>query len=197
MKGNEIVWRTLLDEAIQGNRHWASLADVGFKASVPLSTTHLATKKLVEVGAIRPLSGGGLSVVSPSKIATILCAWRNVSKDVLLATTHDSLEKAVASGMHVATGGPAAAIHWLGGNKIANYSNVIAYAAEVAATQFRWEVGREVLVLRMDPRAELDWDGFSSIAQTYADLFATPGWQASEFRLALKDKFLPDRDWEQ
>ena len=57
--------------------------------------------------------------------------------------------------------------------------------------------GKEVRVLSMDKRAAKTWNGFSSLAQTYADLFATPGWQASEFRKALRDSFLRDREWDQ
>lgn len=52
-------------------------------------------------------------------------------------------------------------------------------------------------ILKLDSRASLDWDGYSSFTQTYTDLFATPGWQASEFRLALRDMFLSGRDGDQ
>ncbi|MGA1829287.1 hypothetical protein [Microbacterium sp.] len=55
----------------------------------------------------------------------------------------------------------------------------------------------EVRVLAMDKRAMKTWDGYSSVAQTYADLFATPGWQASEFRTALRERFVPAREWNQ
>jgi hypothetical protein len=55
----------------------------------------------------------------------------------------------------------------------------------------------EVRVLTMDKRATKTWDGYSSLAQTYADLFATPGWQASEFRMALRESFVHNREWDQ
>lgn len=198
MKSNELVWRTLLDGAIQGKNHWSGLADVAFMSSVPTSTTHLATKKLSDIGAIRPLRGGGISVVNPDKIATILCAWRNLQKDTIAWTTKDAFEKAVAAGIQHALGGPEAAIHWLGGqNKVADFSKSLAYAKQSDVEGLKWPEGDEVLILEMDARAELDWDGYSTIAQTYADLFATPGWQASEFRLALKDRYLRERNWEQ
>lgn len=48
-----------------------------------------------------------------------------------------------------------------------------------------------------DPRAARAWRRHTSFAQTYADLFATPGWQASEFRIALHEKYLGKRDWDQ
>jgi len=54
-----------------------------------------------------------------------------------------------------------------------------------------------VRVVRMDARAQRDWtDGFTSLAQTYADLFASPGWQAEPFRRALWAQLFsaPDQD---
>jgi hypothetical protein len=198
MKGNELVWRTLLDGAIAGKKHWQNLADVAFYSSVPLSTTHLATKKLSDIGALNTLRGGGLSIVNPDKIATVLCAWRNLGRDTITWTTNAALDSAIEGGLHHAWGGPRAAIHWLGGqNKVADFSQSIAYVDPQDVKSLSWPAGDEVRLLEFDSRGRLDWDGFSSIAQTYADLFASPGWQSSEFRLALKNRFLPDRNWEQ
>ena len=46
--------------------------------------------------------------------------------------------------------------------------------------------GEEVRVVRIDPRAQRNWtNGFTSLAQTYADLFASPGRSADELRRAL------------
>jgi hypothetical protein len=73
----------------------------------------------------------------------------------------------------------------------------LAYVEPAAVEGIDWPEGDEVRVLTMDPRAVKTWQGFSSPAQTYADLFASPGWQASEFRLALREKFVSDRDWDQ
>jgi hypothetical protein len=198
VKGNELVWRTLLDAAIQGKKHWENLADLAFYSAVPLSTTHLATKKLSEIGAVKPLRGGGLSVVNPDKVATVLCAWRNLNKDRITSTTNEAFGAAIEGGIRFAWGGPNAAIHWLGGkNKVAGFSKSLAYLNRADVEAHSWPEGDEVTLLEIDTRAQLDWDGFSSVAQTYADLFASPGWQASEFRLALKGRFLPDRNWEQ
>lgn len=38
-------------------------------------------------------------------------------------------------------------------------------------------------------------DGYTSKAQTYADLFTQPGWQASEFRRALWRAWFAVDDW--
>ena len=198
MKGNELVWRTLADHALDGVRRWDNLADLGFKAGVPVSTAHLATQRLVDIGAMSRYSSGGFSVVNPEKVLTLLCAWRNLRKDAIAHTTlegfHDVVERLTVP---FARGGPDAAIHFLGGsNTVADFSQTLAYV-KAPVDEVTWPEGNEVTVLPMDERAALDWDGYSSVAQTYADLFATPGWQASEFRLALHDEFLAVRDWDQ
>lgn len=199
MKSNELVWRTLADAALTGTRRWTNLADLAFQAGVPLTTTHLATKKLSDIGALIRYPGGGFSVVSPEKVLTLLCAWRNLENDTLAKTTMKGfLEIAKQSDKPFALGGPTAAISHLGGeNKVADYSQTLGYLFLEGGESIEWPVGDEVRVLKMDARAARTWDRYTSPAQTYADLFASPGWQASEFRLALREKFLVERDWNQ
>ncbi|MCX6494513.1 MAG: hypothetical protein NTY82_01875 [Actinobacteria bacterium] len=197
MKSNELVWRTLVDNALFGNRRWGSVADVALKAGVVEATAHLATQKLSEIGAIDRIGRGGFSVVSPEKVLTLLCAWRNLRVDTVAMTTREAVRdvsKDTVAGF--ALGGPDAAVQLLGKNTVSDFSTTVVYASDAVLASTILPVGDEVRVLRMDSRASLDWDGFSSFAQTYADLFATPGWQASEFRGALRERFLSDREWD-
>lgn len=56
--------------------------------------------------------------------------------------------------------------------------------------------GDGALVLAADARSLRSWaEGYTSRAQTYADLFAQPGWQASEFRRALWREWFAVDDW--
>lgn len=201
MKGNELVWRTLVDESVAGNRQWDNIADLAFKSGVPDSTTHLATKRLEEIGAITRYKAGGLSVVSPEKVLTLLCAARNLKKETVVETSIQAIKNLSPELRdRVVLGGPNAAIHHLGGiNTVSDYSETIAYVdkgfplEELVSSDF----DKKVKVQILDRRAELTWLDFTSIAQTYADLFAMPGWQSSEFRIALREKFLQSRDWDQ
>lgn len=199
MKSNELVWRTLADAALSGNRRWANLADLAFQAGVPVTTAHLATKKLSDIGAISRYGGGGFSVVSPDKLLTLLSGWRNLENDTVAITTMEGFEQiARKQKLTFAFGGPTAAVHHLGGqNKVSDFSKTLAYIHFEDVEEIDWPAGDEVRVLAMDARAAKTWQGFSSLAQTYADLFASPGWQASEFRLALRDRFVLERDWDQ
>jgi len=190
MKQNELVWRTLVDRSINGQRQWESIADLAYASGVPWATARFACQKLLDIGALTSYRGGGLSTVSPEKVLTVACAARNLPADTVAWTTMDALDS-----RSVVWGGPDAAIHHLGGmNTIAHIDARIAYVSTPLAGLPN---GDEVRLLHMDDRAVREWDGFSSLAQTFVDLFATPGWQASEFRHALRDKFFAGRDWDQ
>ena len=55
-----------------------------------------------------------------------------------------------------------------------------------------------MIILAEDPPVARTWtSGYASLAQTYANLWASPGWQAAEFTRALKTKLLSAADWEQ
>jgi len=197
MKGNELVWRALADRALQGERSWSNVGDLAYEAGVPPTTAYLALERLESNGAVERYSRGGLAVVSIDKILTMLCAWRNLSRDTLAMTTLDAIGPFLDTGLSpYALGGPDAATALLGGRAVADFHEHVVYlpaSPEVSALP----PGNDVRVLTMDKRAAKTWNGYSSLAQTYADLFATPGWQASEFRAALRDNFIREREWDQ
>lgn len=198
MKGNELVWRTVADEALTGRRRWETFADLAFKSGVPVSTAQLACRKLFDIGALAKFHNG-FATVSVDKALTVLCAWRNLRADTIARTTVDALAVMLEERPgDIFLGGADAAIHHLGGvNTVADIGTRIAYARDGAAWVESAPPGDEVTILRLDARAAKTWDGYSSLAQTYADLFASPGWQATEFRLALADRVLPAREWDQ
>lgn len=203
MKGNELVWRSLADHALNGERSWSNVGDLAYDAGVPPTTAYLALERLEGNGTIDRYRAGGFSVVSIEKLLTMLCAWRNLDRDTIVRTTRTSIEPFLNSDRGpYALGGPDAASAHLGGHAVSSFREHIVYLPgtdEMRAelTRLRPEPEGDVRVLAMDRRAMKTWDGYSSVAQTYADLFATPGWQASEFRTALRDRFVRAREWDQ
>lgn len=197
MKGNELVWRTLVDGALRERRSWRNVGDLAFAAGTAPSTTYLALERLSEIGAVRRYSSG-FSTVSPEKVLTLLCAWRNVKRDTLATTTLASIGPFLNTDRNpYALGGTDAANALLGGKiPVLGGSLHIVYLPKTTNLS-ALHPGNEVTVLSMDRRAQVDWDGLSSVAQTIADLFAMPGWQATETRLALRDHYFSDRDWHQ
>ncbi len=197
MKGNELVWRALADRALEGQRTWQNVADLAYEAGVPSTTAYLALERLESNGTVDRYSRGGLAVISIDKLLTMLCAWRNLERDTLAWTSRDAIAPLLdATRGPSALGGPDAANALLNGRAVADFREYIVYlpaSADLAGLP----AGTEVRVLSMDKRAARTWNGYSSLAQTYADLFATPGWQASEFRKALRDRFVREREWDQ
>lgn len=203
MKGNELVWRSLADHALNGERTWSNVGDLAYDAGVPATTAYLALERLQVNGTVERYRPGGFSVVSIEKLLTMLCAWRNLDRDTIIRTTRTTIEPFLNSARGpYALGGPDAANNLLGGHAVSGFHEHIVYlpgTGEVRAelVQLTPELEGDVRVLAMDKRAMRMWNGYSSLAQTYADLFATPGWQASEFRNALRERFVRAREWDQ
>ena len=199
MKNVEIVWRTLADAALEGRRDWNSIGDIADAASVAPSTTHQALGRLVDIGAVRPNSRRGYSVVSPEKLLEALAAHRNLRADTMVSTTLPAAQLFLDDvEVTYALSGSTAVVHHLGGhNTVADLGRRIVYTTR-PLSQADFPEGDEVIILTEDPLAARTWkSGFASLAQTYADLWASPGWQAAEFTRALKAKLFADADWEQ
>lgn len=196
MQVNEIVRRTLADSALRGDRRWSNLADIAFAARCSVPAVHKATRHLVDIGAIKTHGGGGLSVLDPERITTFLAAERNLRKDTLGQTTLAAAQGLIDGLDFYAIGGTAAAVHYLGErNTVADLGRRIIYVP-TTTTIGDLPPGDEVILVETDDVAQRTWrDGYSSLAQTYADLFAQPGWQASEFRRALWRQLFQTDDW--
>ncbi|WP_345802964.1 hypothetical protein AAIB33_07750 [Microbacterium sp. AZCO] len=198
MKTNEIVWRTLADAALAGRREWPDLSTLAAAVDAPISSTHQALGRLVDIGAVQTRHRGGIVVVSPERVVLTMAANRNLIRDTVTISTLSAAQD--LTGQHpsaISFGGTDAAVHWLGGeNTVADKGVRLIYADADVAVDL--PDGDEVRVVSRDRVAARAWrDGFSSVAQTYADLFATPGWQAGEFRLALHARLFEHADWEQ
>jgi hypothetical protein len=199
MKNVEIVWRTLADAALDGQRDWNIVGDIADASSVAPSTTHQALGRLVDIGAVRPNSRHGYTVVSPGKLLEAFAAHRNLRADTMVSTTV-SAAQAFLHDVEVdyALSGSTAAVHYLGGrNTVSDLGRRIVYTTRTLS-QADFPAGDEVIIVTEDPLAARTWkSGYASLAQTYADLWASPGWQAAEFTRALKAKLFTEADWEQ
>jgi hypothetical protein len=199
MKNVEIVWRTLADAALDGQRDWNTVGDIANASSVAPSTTHQALGRLVDIGAVRPNSRRGYTVVSPDKLLEAFAAHRNLRADTMVSTTV-SAAQAFLDDVEVdyALSGSTAAVHYLGGrNTVSDLGRRIVYTTRTLS-QADFPAGDEVIIVTEDLLAARTWkSGYASLAQTYADLWASPGWQAAEFTRALKAKLFTEADWEQ
>lgn len=194
MRATDAVWRTLADAALSGRRQWKNTGDLAWAAGVGDKLAYKALERPVSIGAVTRHPGGGFSVTDPERVITLLAAARTL-RDAT-HTTFDAAQVLVATAPVYAIGGTRAAAHHLGGrNTIADHGLAILYVPE-GHDVGPLPQGRDALVLTIDPHTMSAWaDGFTSPAQTYADLFAQPGWQASEFRRALWRAWFTVDDW--
>lgn len=199
MKNVELVWRTLADAALDGRRDWNSIGEIADAASIAPSTTHQALGRLVDIGVVRSNPRRGYTVTSPEKLLEALAAHRNLRADTMVSTTLPAAQELLDdASVDYALSGSSAAVHYLGGrNTIADLGRRIVYTAR-RLSQSDFPAGEEVIILTEDAVAARTWkSGYASVAQTYADLWASPGWQAAEFTRALRSKLFAEADWEQ
>ncbi len=141
----------------------------------------------------------GYTVVSPEKLLEAFAAHRNLRADTMVSTTLPAAQ-AFLDDVEVdyALSGTTAAVHYLGGrNTVSDLGRRIVYTTRTLS-QADFPTGEEVIILTEDPLAARTWkSGYASLAQTYADLWASPGWQAAEFTRALKATLFTEADWEQ
>ncbi|MGD8195251.1 hypothetical protein ACEXQB_012250 [Herbiconiux sp. P18] len=165
-----------------------------------------ATRHLVDIGAVSTLSRGGLSVLDPERVVAVLAAERRLANDTVAMVSRSSMPDLLGSLPLYALGGTDAAIHHLGGrNTIADRGQRLLYIPEKDADKVQPhdadpDLGDEetVRIVVMDEVAQRAWaSGYASFAQTYADLFSQPGWQAAEFRRALWRTAFEVDDWSQ
>lgn len=196
MLDTDLVLRTLVDAALAARRSWSNAADLAWEAGVGEKLAYKALEKPTSIGAVVKHPGGGFSTTDPERVLMLLSARRSLK--VARRTTFSAAQELLTPGAVYAIGGTRAAVHHLGGrNTIADHATAIVYVAEGRELD-GMPPGDDALVVTADARSLRSWaDGFTSKAQTYADLFAQPGWQASEFRRRLWREWFAADDWAQ
>lgn len=194
MRATDAVWRTLADAALAGEREWPSVGALAWRAGVGEKLAYKAVQRPASIGAITRHPGGGFSVTDPERILMLLASARSLAG--ARRTTGAGAQALLAAAPLYAIGGTRAAAHHLGGrNTVADHAPSIVYVPRAAPLN-ELPQGAEALVLEADAATLASWrDGYTSPAQTYADLFAQPGWQASEFRRALWREWFAVDDW--
>lgn len=194
MRETDAVWRSLADAALAGRREWKNTGDLASAAGVGEKIGYKAVGRLATIGAVTRHPGGGFSATDPERIVGLLAAARSLRS--AHRTRLEAVQGLLERSPEYAIGGTRAAAHHLGGrNVIADHGPAIIYMpSDVDVSDL--PRGDTALVLVSDPHTLASWhDGFTSPAQTYADLFAQPGWQASEFRRALWRRWFTVDDW--
>ena len=194
MRATDAVWRTLADHALRGERHWKNTPDLAWAAGVGDKLAYKALQRPTGIGAVTRHPAGGFSVTDPERLLTLFAAARSLTD--ARTTTLEAAQETLLHAPVYALGGTRAAAHHLGGrNTIAAHAPAIIYVPATVPLA-ALPPGHGALVFTANDHALTTWaDGYTSPAQTYADLFAQAGWQASEFRRALWHAWFSVDDW--
>ena len=183
----EIIWRHLLAGTAEGRRRYPSATALARELGIPVSTTHQALERPVEIDAVTIDAMAGLRVLDPVRLLTLYCAHRHLERDVVARVQVDlqvdETERLLSKEPGVVLGGFAALItHTTGVNRIADYSTVLVYAdaSVVGRLPLDSNGSVEVIVVRPDPWLE-NYGAMTPGAQAYADIFNLRGWQAARF----------------
>lgn len=183
----EIIWRHLLAGTAEGRRRYASVTALAKELNLPVSTTHQALERPVEIGAVTIAAVAGLRILDPVRLLTLYCSHRRLERDVVVRVRVDApaeeTERLVSKEPGVILGGFAALIaHTTGVNRIADYNTVLVYAdgAVVEALPLDQEGQCELIVARPDQWLK-NYGSLTPAGQAYADVFNLRDWQASRF----------------
>lgn len=188
----ERVWRHLLASGEQGRWRWPGLAALGSELGIATSTIHRALAYPTEIGAVTVEPSGGFTVSDAGRLLLYWAAHRNLRKDITrkFRTALPVLEVtriiSEAAGSESASrpappvlGGFSALVTAMGKNTIADYTTVMVYGEPEGIPEDR-AGDTEVIVLQPDPLLG-NYGRFTTLAQSWADLFNLPGWQSSRF----------------
>jgi hypothetical protein len=183
----EIIWRHLLAGTAEGRRRYASVTALAKELDLPVSTTHQALGRPVEIGAVTISAVAGLRVLDPVRLLTLYCAHRHLERDVVVrvqvAGSVEEVERLVSNVPGVIVGGFAALIaQTTGVNRVADYNTVLVYADATVLEALPVDADGPVEVVVARPDRWLgNYGGLTPGGQAYADIFNLRGWQASRF----------------
>lgn len=196
----EIIWRHLLARSSEGHRRYASVTALAKELELPVSTTHQALGRPVEIGAVTIDAVAGLRVLDPVRLLTLYCAHRHLKRDVMVRVQVDGsaeeVERLVSDAPGVIVGGFTALIaRTTGVNRVADYDTVLVYADATVLEALPLDANGSVEVVVARPDRWLGRYGrFTPGGQAYADVFNLRGWQAARFIHEIDPRTVVDGD---
>ena len=189
-----MVWRHLLVAALDLGTRRSSLTQLSAELDLPMSTIHKALERPRAIGAVRG-SASGLRVLDPRRLQLMWAAVRNLSADVVYATSVPMNVSEIEARLPVSAIPTAytAFVHHQRRNLIADYEQVVVYAdGNEVRRRFPPRRGQpNLIVLEPDPHLPR-YGRVAPRCQVYADLFNLPTWQAQRFLEALDRELLRD-----
>src|SRR5258708_33729185 len=171
-----MVWRHLLVAALDLGTRRSSLTQLSAELDLPMSTIPKALERPRAIGAV-PGSARGLRVLDPRRLQLMWAAVRNLSADVVYATSVPMNVSEIEARLPVSAIPTAytAFVHHQRRNLVADYEQVVAYAdGNEGLRRFPHPLGQpNLLILEPDPLLPTSGK-FPPPCHIYAHLFNLP-----------------------
>ena len=191
MKKIETIWRELLFQAVTKKKRQFTQKELAEKFGFSTSTVFQALKIPRKMGAVQ-VTGRYFILEDPEKLLYHWASVRSFKKEIIFSGRVDLPVLEIEGRMppEVVFGCFSAARQILT-EPPADYDRVYIYAekADSVKKRFKFEKGRENLVVLKADKFLKDYGQLTTISQTFVDLWNLPDWQAKEFTQALEKKF--------
>ncbi len=190
MKKIEIIWRELLNSALENNMRRFEQKELAIKFGFSTSTVFQALKTPRLMGAVR-VTGRYFVLEDPEKLLYHWASVRNVESDVLasLKVEEPVLEIEAKMPPKVVFGAYSCARMTLTAPP-ADYDKVYIYTSDTEEAKNRFEIKKGIpnlFVLKPDKFLS-DYGKKTCLAQTFVDLWSLKDWYAKEYTKAIKEK---------
>ena len=192
MTKKEILWREILNQAIENKKFEFTQKELADKFSISTSTVFNALKIPRQSGAIE-VTGRNFTVRDTEKFLYLWATQRNVSREIIYKTHFPAGPKEIEGMMPAGVVfGAYGAFTQKYGDAPADYDKVYVYAdqktLEEVQNRFPKNKGRaNLFVLKSDPELS-KFGGVTPDVQTFADIWNLSDWYARDFLDALKGK---------
>ena len=190
----EIIWREILNRAIEKKQFEFTQSELARKYGFSLSTVFNALKIPRLQGAIK-VAGKNFSIVDLEKLLYIWATQRNLKKEIIYQTTAAKSAKEIEGLMPAGiTYAAYSAYSQKYSEAPADYDKVYVYAGEQELAEikkrFPQAKGREnIFVFNKDLFTAPD-TRVTADAQTFVDLWNLSDWYAKDFLQKLKEKII-------
>ncbi len=181
MKGNELVYREILYQAMEKKNRVLSQAQIARALNCSLSTVNRAVKHLEKMGSVE-IRKRSLHILDIRKILLYWASVRNLQKDIIYATRVErplvEIEKLMPNCIVF---GAYSAYKFAFDDVPADYSEVYVYGDESLKKRFPLAKGPpNLFVLKKDEQIE-KYGKKTTLANTFVDLWNLREWYAKEF----------------
>lgn len=186
MKKIELVYREIIDQAIENKNKILTQSELSKKLNVSLSTVNHALKPLIKMNSIE-IKQRCFNVTDVKKILYYWASIRNIEKDIIYSTRVDLTAREIEKNMpQDIIYGAYSAYCFRFKDAPSDYSEIYVYGDESLEKRFKKsDKPPNLFVIKKD---EFMKGKITSIAQTFVDLWNIKSWYAKEFLKALEVK---------